>query len=93
MMNWFLQLVFDEVDCVFIVNDLDLQYKKLNWFLGVSKVSYILGYNFKNLRLKVSNTWFLKRGALLYFIYAGGTIFLKRQTCCYISGNYRYINL
>ena len=29
---------------------------------GVSKVSYILGYNYKNLRLKVSYKWFLKRG-------------------------------
>ena len=33
-----------------------------------SKVSYILGYDGKNVRLKVSYKWFLKRGALLYFV-------------------------
>ena len=44
--NWFLHLmfvVFDEFDCVFIDNGQDLQYKKLNWFSGVSKVSFFLG--------------------------------------------------
>ena len=29
---------------------------------GMSKVFYILGYNYKNFRLKVSHNWFLKRG-------------------------------
>ena len=33
-----------------------------------SKISHILGYQYKNLRLKVSFKWFLKRGALLYCI-------------------------
>ena len=33
---------------------------------GMSKVSHILGYNYKNLMLKVSYKWFLKRGNLLY---------------------------
>ena len=32
----------------------------------VSKVSYIRGYNYKNLRLKVSYKWFLKSGDLLH---------------------------
>ena len=36
---------------------------------GVSKVSYILGYNYKNLRLKVSYKWFLKRENLLYHLF------------------------
>ena len=36
------------------------------FFQGASNVSYILGYNRKNIRLKVSYKWFLKRRALLY---------------------------
>ena len=34
---------------------------------GVSKVSYILGYSYKNLWGKDSYGWFLKGRALLYF--------------------------
>ena len=33
----FLQPVFDEFYCVFIDNGLDLQYKKLEWFLECQK--------------------------------------------------------
>ena len=41
MLNWVLQLlVFDEVNCVFIDNDQDLQYKKLNWFWSVKSFLY-----------------------------------------------------
>ena len=55
VLNWFLQLLFDKFDCIFIVNSLDLKYKKeTKLFSGVSKVSYILGYKYKNLGLKVS---------------------------------------
>ena len=36
------------------------------FFQGASKGSYILGYNRKNIRLKVSYKWFPKRRALLY---------------------------
>ena len=64
MRNWFLQLVFDEFNCGFIQNGLDMQYKKPN-VSGVSKVFYILGYNYKNFRLQVSYKWFVKREDLL----------------------------
>ena len=37
MLSWFSQLMFDKVDCVFIDNGLDLQYKKPNWFLECQK--------------------------------------------------------
>ena len=40
--------------------------QETSFLQGASKVSYILGYNGKNIRLKVSYMWFLKRGALLY---------------------------
>ena len=33
MLNWFLQLVFDEFNCVLMNNGQDLHYIKLNWFL------------------------------------------------------------
>ena len=33
MLNWFLQLVFDEFNRVFNNIDQGLQYKKLNWIL------------------------------------------------------------
>ena len=51
MLNWFLQLVFDEFDYVITDDVLDLQYNKLNWFLECQK--FHLGYNCKNLRLFV----------------------------------------
>ena len=41
----------------------------------VSKVSYILGYNYKNLRLKVSCKWFLKCGDLLQRIEGIGSFY------------------
>ena len=44
---------------------LDLQDKKLVSVQGASKVSYILGYNGKYIRLKVSCKLFLKRKVLL----------------------------
>ena len=66
MLNWILQLVFDESNAVFIDNGQDLQVQETKLVSGVSKVSHILGYNHKNLRLKVSHKWFLKRGDLLY---------------------------
>ena len=47
---WFLQLVFHEFHCVFIVDGQDMQYKKVNWFLKC-QVSYVLGCNYKNIRL------------------------------------------
>ena len=37
MLNWFLQLAFNELNCVFIDNREDLQSKKLNWFLECQK--------------------------------------------------------
>ena len=40
--------------------------QKTSFLQGASKVSYIQGYNGKNIRLKVSYQQFLKRGALLY---------------------------
>ena len=43
MLNWFLQLVFNELDCVFIGNGLDLQGKKLNWFLECQKFLILCG--------------------------------------------------
>ena len=64
MLSWFLLLLFDEFNRVFIDYGQDLQYKKLNWFWSV-KGSYILRYNNKNLNLKVCYKWFLKRGDLL----------------------------
>ena len=40
--------------------------RQTSFLQGASKGSYILGYNIKNIRLKVSYRWFLKRWALLY---------------------------
>ena len=37
MLNWFLQLAFDDFNGVFTDNGQDLQYKKLNWFLECQK--------------------------------------------------------
>ena len=37
MLNWFFQLTFDELNCIFIDNGQDLQYKKLNRFLECQK--------------------------------------------------------
>ena len=37
MLNWFLQLVFDEFNSVFIDNGQDLQYNKLDWSLECEK--------------------------------------------------------
>ena len=37
MLNWFLQQVFDEFNCVFIDNGQDLQCKKLDEFLECQK--------------------------------------------------------
>ena len=54
MLNWFLQLVFDKFDCIFIDNSLDLKYKKLNCFLGRE--------------LKVSYMWFLKHRGLTVYV-------------------------
>ena len=54
---------------------LDMQDKKLVFFREPQKFFYILGYNGKSIRLKVSYQWFLKRGALLYHLG------LTRPTC------------
>ena len=51
MLNCFLQLVFNDLDCVFIDNGLDLQYKKLNWFLEYQIFLIFWGHDYKNLRL------------------------------------------
>ena len=59
----------------------DLQDKKLVFFSGSLK-SFLYagvqwgkdkGYNGKNIRLKVSYKWFLKRGALLYLMNVNGS--------------------
>ena len=65
MLNWFLQLVFDEFNCVFINNGRDLQYKKLNWFLECQQFLIFWGTITKILSLKASSKWFLKCGDLL----------------------------
>ena len=33
IVHWFLRLVFDKFDCIFIDNGMDMQYKKQDWFL------------------------------------------------------------
>ena len=48
-----------------MLQPLDLKDKKLASIQGASKVSYILGYNGKYIRLKASCKLFLKRGVLL----------------------------
>ena len=59
MLNWFLPLVFHEFNCGFI-HMVRPAVQETKLVSGVSKVSYILGYNYKNLRLKVSYNLFLK---------------------------------
>ena len=39
--------------------------QETSFLQGASKISYILGYKGKNIRLRVSYKWFLKCGALL----------------------------
>ena len=51
--------MFEEFDCGFIANGLDLHHKKLNWFLGVKSFLYS-GLQLQNFRLKS----FLKIGFL-----------------------------
>ena len=62
MLNWLLQSACDKN---LIVNSLELKYKKINCFFKHQKVSYLLGYNYKNLRLKVSYKRCLERYFML----------------------------
>ena len=61
MLNWFLHLVFDEFN-----ENIDNAVKESKLVSEVSKAFYIPGYPYKNLTLKVSQKWFLKRGDLMY---------------------------
>ena len=54
MLNWFLEPVFDKFDCIFILNTLELIYKKLNCFLEAEKFLTNWGTSTKILRVKVS---------------------------------------
>ena len=65
MLYWFLQLVFDELNGVFIDNDQDQKYKKLNWFLEFEKLLIFWGTI-----TKISYKWFLKDRDLLCTVFA-----------------------
>ena len=70
MLNWFLQLLFDKFDCIFIVYSLDLKHKKLNCFLEHQK--FLI---YRGTRIKIG--CFLNAGPYCIQIEFLGQIFLE----------------